>query len=93
MTLLSKVFFGYMVLAGAAMGVFLVLYPEAGEFWLKPYFWVLIAVALFDLGVFAVYRITPAIVLSMNVRIAGFVIGILLIGMIPILAGSPAKFF
>lgn len=93
MTRVSKLFFGYMVLAGAAMGIFLVLYPEAGEFWIKPYFWVLIAVGVFDAAIFAIFRITPSIIMPVNTRVIGFVIGVLLLAGIPLLAGSPAKFY
>lgn len=89
---IDKMFFGYMALAGAATGGVLVAEPSTGNFWLKPYFWVLIAVLLFEAGL--VLRGRPAAsALSMEARLLGFVIGIVLMVAIPSIAGSPAKFF
>jgi hypothetical protein len=88
----DKIFFGYMALTGVVAGGLLVAEPGVSNFWLKPYFWVLIAVLLFE-G-WLVLRGRPAgTALSMEARLLGFVIGIVLLVVIPALAGSPAKFF
>lgn len=87
----DKIFFGYMALAGAAAGGLLVAEPSTGNFWLKPYFWVLLAVLVFEAWV--VLRGRPQGGLSMEARLLGFVIGIVLLVVIPSIAGSPAKFF
>ena len=88
----DKIFFGYMALVGIAAGALLVAYPAAGDFWLKPYFWILIAVLLFDVG--AVLRgYAPGALLSMPARLLGFVIGIVALVVIPTLAGSAVTFF
>jgi hypothetical protein len=90
---IDRIFFGYMALAGAAAGALLVAAPQLQDFWIKPYFWVMIAVALFDLGIYLIRRKAPEKILSMNARLIGFVVGIVLLVLIPTLAGSPAQFF
>ena len=90
---LDRIFYGYMALAGAAAGVLLVAAPQLQNFWIKPYFWVVIAVVLFDAGVYLIWRNAPETMLTMNARLLGFVIGIVLLVAIPTLTGSPARFF
>jgi hypothetical protein len=81
-----------MALVGLASGTLLVIAPQTGEFFIKPYFWVLIAVALFEGGA-AVYRkSTPIEILTTPVRFIGFAIGCVLMLAIPTIAGSPAHF-
>ena len=91
---IDKVFFGYMALVGIAWGAVLVIAPAVGDFWLKPYFWVVIAVALFDGAAYLRSRSkSGAAMLSMEARLLGFLIGIVLMVAIPTLAGSSARFF
>ena len=89
---IDRIFFGYMTLVGIAIGALLIAAPQVGDYFIKPYFWVLIAVGLFEGGVYLVRR-TPGPVLSAYARLLGFVIGIVLMVVIPTLAGSPARFF
>ena len=74
---LNQIFFVYMALAGAAAGAILVAAPHVQDFVIKPYFWVLIAVGLFDGGIYL---------------LAGFGIGIALMVAIPLLAGTQIRF-
>lgn len=90
---LDKIFFGYMALAGILIGVILVVAPNVQDFFIKPYFWVLIAVILFDVGIYLRSRTNPGAMLPMSARLLGFVIGIVLMVVIPTLAGSPVRFF
>ena len=60
---LNKIFFVYMALAGAAAGAILVSAPHVQDFVIKPYFWVLIAVGLFDGGIYLLARNAPATML------------------------------
>ena len=88
----DKIFFGYMALVGIAGGALLVAYPAVGDFWLKPYLWILIAVGVFDVG--AVIRgYAPGALLTMQARLLGFVIGVVAVVVVPTLAGSSVKFF
>ena len=90
---IDRLFYGYMALIGLAAGALLVVAPHTAEFWIKPYFWVLIAVALFDGGAMLMGRNTPDTMLPMTARVIGFVVGALLMVAVPTFAGSPATFF
>ena len=90
---MDKLFFGYMALVGAASGALLVAFPHSQDFFIKPYFWVMIAVAVFDLAAYARARNAPGTMLAMNARLLGFVIGVVLMVVIPTLAGSTVRFF
>jgi hypothetical protein len=90
---LDKVFFGYMALVGTALGAILVAAPRVQDFLIKPYFWVLIAVLLFDAGAYLFGRNAPGTMLTMQARLLGFVIGIVLMVVVPKLAGSSVRFF
>ena len=81
-----------MVLVGVATGAILVAVPHVQDFVVKPYFWILIAVGIFDVAVYAVKGTAPANTLTMNMRLIGFGIGIALMVAIPMLAGSPVRF-
>jgi hypothetical protein len=91
---IDRLFFGYMILVGAVTGLVLVAAPSVGDSWFKPYFWVLIAVAVFDGAVFLLRqgKMTTTAV-SMEAKLLGFVIGIVLMVVIPSIAGAPARFF
>jgi hypothetical protein len=90
---MDRIFFAYMALAGLASGAGLVAAPHLQDFWIKPYFWILLAVVAFDLGLYLLRRNARGAMLSMNARLLGFVIGVVLLVAIPSLAGAPVKFF
>jgi hypothetical protein len=48
---LDRIFFAYMALVGVATGAILVAAPYVQDFVIKPYFWILIAVGVFDLAI------------------------------------------
>ena len=89
---IDRVFFGYMALVGVLIGALLVAAPGVGDFFIKPYFWVLLAIVLFDVGVYLRGRNAPGTMLTMSARLLGFVIGIVLMVAIPMLAGSSVRF-
>jgi hypothetical protein len=89
----DRIFFVFMVLVGIAAGAILVAVPQAQNFAIKPYFWILIAVGLFDGGLYLSGRTTPGQMLSMGARLAGFVFGIVMMVVIPAIAGAPVRFF
>src|SRR5271169_1279024 len=90
---IDRIFFGYMALVGIAAGALLVAAPGSQDYFIKPYFWVLIAVGLFDGGVYVLGRNAPGAFLMMNARLIGFVIGVVLMVAIPVIAGAPVKYF
>ena len=89
---IDRMFYGYMALIGVLVGAILVAAPQVGDFVIKPYFWVLIAVALFEIGTAFYRQNAPGAMLTVQARIIGFVIGISLMVAVPMLAGSPARF-
>ena len=89
---IDKIFFGYMAVIGALTGAIVVAAPKVQDFVIKPYFWVVLAVILFDAGLFLRHRTNPGALLQMSARLLGFVIGIVLMVAIPSLGGSPARF-
>jgi hypothetical protein len=90
---INHIFIGFMIVVGAAVGIALVIAPDLRNFRVSPYFWVLIAMAIFELLAFARGRGAPGTVVAMEARLLGFVLAIVLMIVIPIIAGSPAKLF
>ena len=70
--LLNRVFFIYMTAVGLAVGVVVTAWPEVREFRLPPYFWVLIAVAVFDGVTFLLWRNRPAAMITIDARLLGW---------------------
>ncbi|TMI98327.1 MAG: hypothetical protein E6G97_26315 [Alphaproteobacteria bacterium] len=93
MTGINRIFLGFMIVAGLAAGFVLVAKPELRDFRISPYFWILIAMALFELAAFARGRGAPGTMLAIEIRLLGFVLAIVLMVAVPILAGSPARLF
>ena len=90
---IDRIFFGYMAVVGIAIGAIVVAVPRVQDFVIKPYFWVLIAVALFDVATYLHAKNAPGTMITMQARLLGFVIGVVLMVVIPTLAGSPGRFF
>ncbi len=90
---MRMLFFAYMMLVGVGSGAIIATAPQVTEFWLKPYFWVLLAVAAFEGIAFVSGRNTPATMLTMDARVIGFVIGAVLMFAIPSIVGTQARFF
>jgi hypothetical protein len=90
---INHIFLAFMGIVGAAVGIVLVIAPELRDFRVSPYFWVLIAMGVFELAAFARGRGAPGTVVTMDARLLGFVAAIVLMVAIPIVAGSPARLF
>jgi hypothetical protein len=90
---LNHIFLGFMALIGVAVGALLVAKPEVRDFRLPPYFWILIAMLLFELAVFLRRKGAPGGMISMEVRLLGLVVGVVLMVVIPAIAGSPGRLF
>ena len=89
----DRLLFIYMAIAGALAGAVLVAAPEMQNFVIKPYFWIVIAIVLFDGGVYLLRKNAPGTMISMSARLLGFVIGVVLMVSIATLAQAPIKFF
>jgi hypothetical protein len=90
---LNHLFFGFMALIGAAVGALLVAKPALGDVGLPPYFWVLVAMLLFELAIFLRTGRNPGVTITMEVRLFGLVVGVVLMVAIPMIAGSPGRLF
>jgi uncharacterized membrane protein HdeD (DUF308 family) len=89
----NRLFLLFMGIVGAAVGLILVLFPQSRDLRLPPYFWVLIAMAAFELVAFARARGAAGTVVTMEARIAGFVVAIVLMIAIPAAFGLPVSLF
>jgi hypothetical protein len=96
---LDHFFFVFMAAVGIAAGVVLTVAPQAAETIVRPYFWILIAAAPPDIGCFL--RSSSAAqgggatrtMLSIEARLLGFVIGIVVMIVVKSMTGSPASVF
>lgn len=89
---INHLFLAFMGVVGAAVGIILVK-PETRDYRISPYFWVLLAMALFELLAFARGRGAPGTAVTMDVRVSGFLMAIVLMVVIPIVAGSSVRLF
>lgn len=90
---INRLFLGFMIVAGLAADALLVARPELRDFRISPYFWLLIAMALFEFAAFARGRGAPGTMIAMEIRLLGFVLAVVLMILVPVLAGSPGRLF
>ena len=89
----DHIFLAFMSAVGIAAGAILIAMPETRDLRVPPYFWVLIAMALFEIALFAFWRGAPGRMVSNGARLLGFVLAIVIMVVLPILAGSPGRLF
>ncbi len=90
---IDRVFIVFAIAVGAAVGGIVVLVPQSRTIGLAPYFWVLIAFALFEGIVYARRGSADGPPITMPTRIVGFVIALALMFLIPMWAGIPLRLF
>jgi hypothetical protein len=90
---LDRCFYFFMAGVGIFTGIVLVRSPEAATLAIKPYFWILFAVAAFDLVSYLRGPARTGGMLSLNQRILGFAIGMIWMVLIPYLAGTDVAYF
>lgn len=88
---LDRMFYFFMAGVGIAVGIILTRAPETAQLAIKPYFWILGAVALFDLVSFLRGARLTGGMLSLNQRMLGFGIGLIWMFIIPYLAGVEVR--
>ena len=86
---IDRIFIAFMTLCGLVTAGVLVFFPQSREFRIAPYFWVLIAMAIFEGILFARSRGAPGTVISMESRLIGFAIAVTLMLAIPYVTGAP----
>jgi hypothetical protein len=84
---IERIYWAYMALIGLMAGAVLIAAPQVQDKGIKPFFWILIAVGLFDLGLYVRGRGGPWTMLTMNARVIGFFIGIALMVGVALAAG------
>jgi hypothetical protein len=89
----DRIFLIFAIIVGIVAGGVLVLVPQSRSIGLEPYFWVLIAFAMFE-GVAYLRRGSAAgPPITMQTRIIGFVIALALTFLIPMAAGIEVRMF
>jgi hypothetical protein len=89
----DRIFVLYTFVVGLAAGSLLVWVPQSRTIGLEPYFWVLIALALFEVIAYTRRGRVPGPPISMASRVVGFVIALVLMYFIPAAAGVEVKYF
>jgi hypothetical protein len=89
----DRALYVFMAIVGIASGVILIAVPASRDFVVAPYFWILIAVALFEFGTLLFWRADPMPTLTRRGRVIGFVGGLVLMFGISWLGGAQVKFF
>jgi hypothetical protein len=90
---IDRAFVAFCAAIGLIGAAILIFRPDAQNFWIPPYFWVLIAMALFEAALVMVKGGVPGLRISNFSRVLGLLFGIALMAGIPILVGSPARLF
>jgi len=86
---IDRIFIAFMAACGLIIAGLVIFFPRSRDFFIPPYFWVLIPMAIFDAIAFSRNRGAPGPVITMETRLIGFVIAIALMLVIPYLAGHP----
>lgn len=89
----DRTFLAFAFVVGIAVGGVIVLVPQSRAIGLAPYFWVLIAFALFEGAIYARRGHAAGPPISMQTRIIGFAIALALMFFIPLAAGIEVKMF
>ena len=78
---LDWIFYGFALVIGAAAGALYIYVPGSRGFAVSPYFWILVAIAIFETGVMSVRGFEYGPPLTMTQRICGFAlaVGLLLV--------------
>ena len=87
------IFIAFAIVVGIATSAVVVLVPQSRDFWISPYFWVLIAFALFEGIVHWRRGIAAGPPITMPTRLIGFAIALALMVLIPMAAGIEMKIF
>jgi len=90
---IGRIFLIFAVLVGLAVGGIVVFVPQSRSIGLAPYFWVLIAFALFEGVVVARRGGAAGPPVSMPIRLVGFALALALMFLIPYAAGVEVKTF
>ena len=86
---IDRIFIVFMTACGLIIAGLVMFFPRSTDFFIPPYFWALIPMAIFEAIAFARNRGAPGPVIAMETRLIGFAVAIALMLVIPYLAGQP----
>jgi hypothetical protein len=89
----NVLFLVFALIVGLTVGNVIMLVPQSRTIGLEPYYWVLIALAFFELVVFLRRGGAGGPPVTMLTRISGFIIALALMFLIPMAAGIDVKYF
>lgn len=89
---LDKIFYIYMAAIGLIVGTLLVQVPAVRDFWIPPFFWLLLAVGLFEVGNSFVRRGNRVLTLTNISRGIGFGIALALMVAVTLIAGVTVRY-
>ena len=84
---IDRTFIAYAVVVGLTLAGVIVLVPQFRVIGISPFFWILIAFALFEAAGYVRGRGAKGTVISAQTRFLGFIIALALVFFIPMLAG------
>ena len=93
MSAINKLFLVFTAAVGLVIGLVLIKKPEARDFAVSPFFWILLAMALFELAAFARGQGAPGTAIRMEIRLLGLLLAVGLMVVVPMMAGSPGRLF
>ena len=88
---IDRIFIVFAVALGLIVATVVVFVPASRDIGLSPYFWVLIAMGLFEMAAYS--RGGGAPVITVQTRLVGFGIALALTFLIPMWAGVEVKLF
>jgi hypothetical protein len=89
----NVLFLVFALFVGLTAGNIIMLVPQSRTIGLEPYYWVLIALALFEIVVFLRRGGAGGPPVTMLTRLSGFIIALALMFLIPMVAGIDVKYF
>jgi hypothetical protein len=93
MTRIDRIFYGYSIAVGVILSLMLVRWPQLADFTIKPFFWMLGAVAAFDLGSFVFGKGEPGTMVAAQSRFIGLLAGIVIIATVSWFFSIPIRLF
>ena len=93
MTRIDRIFYAYSIAVGVILSGLLVRWPQIADFTIKPFFWMLGAVAAFDLASFAIGKGEPGMMIAAQARMIGLLAGIVIVATVSWIFSIPIRLF
>jgi hypothetical protein len=93
MSRIERLFYAYCLAAGVILGAILWRWPQVADFTIKPFFWMLGVVAVFDLASFFFGKGEPGSMISGQARFIGLLVGVVIIATVSWFFEIPLRLF